>query len=90
MDFGSNGVSMGNGLVWSNGVLQQQEQEQSNNSSDNCGVASSSSIPYATPINGFEGQNGNYGWVTAPTGYYAQQSAKHNVALFQTPIFGIE
>ena len=94
----SNGSVMSQqGLVWCNGVLQQEQQQEQSQSNS----SGSSSIPYATPISGFggsyEGQSySNMGsWVTpaaSVANYYHQATAatKPNVAFFQTPIFGME
>ncbi|XP_072979335.1 AP2-like ethylene-responsive transcription factor AIL5 [Typha angustifolia] len=73
--------------VWSNGIFLDQQQEQAPSSSN------SSSIPYVTPISlvGSHDQGPSYvgSWVTPPSTYY-HQAAKPNVAVFQTPVFGME
>ncbi|NP_001290493.1 AP2-like ethylene-responsive transcription factor AIL5 [Elaeis guineensis] len=89
MDFStaSNGVisqGCGGSLVWNGGVVGQQQEQSQNNS---C-----SSIPYATPIafgGNYEGSSYVGSWVTPPPSYY-HEPAKPNVAVFQTPIFGME
>nr|XP_010929255.2 AP2-like ethylene-responsive transcription factor AIL5 [Elaeis guineensis] len=84
----SNGViSQGSGgsLAWKNGVLeQQQEQAQSG--------ASCYSIPYATPIvfgGNYEGSSYVGSLVTSPPSNY-HQATQSSVAVFQTPMFGME
>ncbi|XP_050215524.1 AP2-like ethylene-responsive transcription factor AIL5 [Mercurialis annua] len=78
---GSNSIDNNGGLIFNGGYLEQLN-------------STSSSIPLATPItlnsnnSNFEG-NSSYGnWIAQSLN--PLQSAKTNISMFQTPIFGIE
>ncbi|KAJ6957979.1 AP2-like ethylene-responsive transcription factor AIL5 [Populus alba x Populus x berolinensis] len=91
MDFNTNSSvneSNNSGLLFNGGYIQQQSGDGISTSS------SSSSIPFATPIalhgNGssYEG-NSSYGsWISQSL--HSFQSAKPNLSVYQTPIFGME
>lgn len=79
-----------NGLLFSGGYLQQQ----SGGGGGGVSANSSSSVPFATPIaltssgSSYEG-NSSYGsWIAQSL--HSFQSAKPNLSMFQTPIFGME
>jgi AP2-like factor (ANT lineage) len=92
MDFNTNSSvneSNNSGLLFNGGYIQQQSGGDGISTS-----SSSSSIPFATPIalhgNGssYEG-NSSYGsWISQSL--HSFQSAKPNLSVYQTPIFGME
>ncbi|KAF2309457.1 hypothetical protein GH714_002727 [Hevea brasiliensis] len=98
MDFnnGSSTVneSNNNGLLFSGGYLQQQSGGVSGGGGGGISTNSSSSVPFATPValnisgSSYEG-NSSYGsWIAQSL--HSFQSAKPNLSMFQTPIFGME
>lgn len=81
-----------NGGGYGGNIHQQHHQEQESNHEN--GNTGSNSIPYATPIalyssGNHENGNGYNSWI-ASTGLHSFQTAKQNLAVFQTPIFGME
>lgn len=91
MDFSST-ASTGfiNNIHGNLGYIQVQAQEESNSSSST--NSSSNSIPFATPINGYEVSAGYSSWAAATAAAAATASDVPSSlhSLIQTPIFGME
>lgn len=81
-----------NGGGYGGNVHQHHQEQESNHENGNSG---SNSVPFATPIalysssGNHENGNGYSSWI-ASAGLHPFQTAKQNLAMFQTPIFGME
>lgn len=85
-----------NGLLFNGGYIQQQQSV--GNGIISTSSSSTSNIPFATPIAALHGNNGSgsydgnssYGSSWIAQSLHSYQSAKPNLSVFQTPIFGME
>lgn len=88
---GSNHNGYFNGGGYGGNIHQHQQEQESNHEN---GTSGSDTIPFATPIavyssGNHDNGNGYNSWLSS-TGLHSFQSAKQNLAVFQTPIFGME